>query len=160
MLHANLAWTHAMMGNGSKAISALGRAEDEFSRGEDNLPAWVAFFGAADLSALTGMVHGLLPGTENIDKSIVYLTASIEARGDGTARSAIFELTALGAAKLNAGDIPGGVTDGNRAVALAERVRSVRTIDRLGPLRLAALGRPDDHGAAELAQRIATLQGG
>lgn len=160
MLHANLAWTHAIMGNGSKATSALGRAEDEFSRGEDNLPAWVAFFGAADLSALTGMVYSLIPGEENVEKAITYLTASIKARGDGTARSAIFELTALGATKINAGDTSGGVTDGNRAVALAEQVRSVRTIDRLSPLLLAALKHPDDEGAAELAHRIATLRGG
>jgi tetratricopeptide (TPR) repeat protein len=163
MLHANLGWTHAMMGNGSKAISALGRAEDEFVRGEDNLPAWVAFFGAADLSALTGMVYSLLPDDKDdkyVDKAITHLTASIKARGDGTARSTIFELTALGAAKLNAGDCTGGVADGNRAVVLAEQVRSVRTIDRLDPLLLAAREHPDDDGAAELARRIATLQGG
>jgi tetratricopeptide (TPR) repeat protein len=160
MLHANLGWAHAMMGNGSKALSALGRAEDEFVRGEDNLPAWVAFFGAADLSALTGMVYSLLPGDENVDQAITYLEASIKARGDGTARSTIFELTALGAAKLGAGDLAGGVADGNRAVVMAEQVRSVRTIDRLDPLLLAARELPDDDGATELAHRIATLQGG
>ncbi|RSM37014.1 transcriptional regulator [Actinoplanes sp. ATCC 53533] len=160
MLHANLGWTHAMMGNGSKAVSALGRAKDEFVRGEDNLPAWVAFFGAADLSALTGMVYSLLPGDKNVDKAITCLTASIKARGEGTARSTIFELTALGAAKLNVGDCTGGVADGSRAVVLAEQVRSVRTIDRLRPLLLAAQEHPDDDGASELAGRIATLQGG
>lgn len=160
MLHANLAWTHAMMGSRSKATSALGRAEDEFCRGEENLPAWLAFFGAADLSALTGMVYSLIPGDRNVDKAITYLTASIKARGDGTARSTIFELTALGATKLNAGDISGGVTDGNRAVALAEQVRSVRTIDRLSPLLLAAREITGDEGTAQLVHRIATIQGG
>ena len=160
MLHANVGWTHAMMGNGGKALSALGRAEDEFVRGEDNLPAWVAFFGAADLSALTGMVYSLLAGDQNAETAITNLTASIKARGDGTARSTIFELTALGATKLNVSDTAGGVADGNRAVDLAEQVRSVRTIDRLGPLLLAAQAHPNDDGAAGLAHRIATLQGG
>lgn len=160
MLHANLGWTHAMMGNSSKALSALGRAEDEFVRGEDNLPAWVAFFGAADLSALTGMVYSLLPGDGNVDMAIINLSNSIEARGDGTARSTIFELTALSATRLRAGDTSGGVADGTQAVVLAEQVRSVRTIDRLGPLRQAAQAHPDDEGAVELVHRIATLQGG
>lgn len=161
MLHANLGWTHAVMGSGRKALSALARAEDEFVRGEDNLPAWVAFFGAADLSALAGMVYSLLPPTdENVNKAVENLTVSIEARGDGAARSAIFELTALAATKLHAGDVAGGIVDGSHAVSLAERVRSVRTIDRLGPLLRAVQAQPKVEGATELAGRIATLQGG
>ncbi|MEV6849236.1 helix-turn-helix transcriptional regulator [Actinoplanes sp. NPDC051411] len=160
MLHANLGWTHAMMGNRGKALSALGRAEDEFVRGEDNLPAWVAFFGAADLSALSGMVHSLLPGEASSEKAIASLTVSIEARGDGTARSTIFELTALSATRLDAGDTSGGVADGSRAVTLAEQVRSVRTIDRLKPLLVAAQAHAGDESVDDLAHRIAILQGG
>ncbi|MET8149089.1 tol-pal system YbgF family protein [Actinoplanes sp. NPDC049668] len=160
MLHANLAWTHAIMGNNAKAVSALGRAEDEFVRGEGSLPAWVAFFGAADLSALTGMVYSLLPGDKSADKAVTHLTTSINARGGKTARSTIFELTALSATKLNNGDVAGGVGDGDRTVLLAEQVRSVRTIDRLRPLQLAAEAHPEDEGATALAHCIATLRGG
>jgi hypothetical protein len=109
------------------------------------------------------MVYSLLADDKddkNVDKAITYLTASIKARGDGTARSTIFELTALGAAQLNAGDCTGGIAAGIRAVVLAEQVRSVRTIERLDPLLLAAREHPDDDGATELARRIAILQGG
>jgi tetratricopeptide (TPR) repeat protein/transcriptional regulator with XRE-family HTH domain len=159
MLHANVAWVHALNGNSNKAITALRRAEDEFARGEGNHPAWVSFFGSADLSALTGMVYSLIPGDDNVDTAISHLTTSIEARGDAAARSTIFELTALAAARLNVGDNDDGLADGNRALDLAERVRSVRTLDRLQPLLNAAQESAAD-GAAELAQRIATLRGG
>jgi len=158
MLHANLSWTHAMMGNAAKAVSAFGRAEDEFARREDDMPAWVAFFGASDLSALAGMVYSLIPGDENVGRAIGHLRASIEARGDGTARSTIFELTTLGTLNLNIGDVSDGVVAGDRAVTLAENVRSIRTIDRLSPLLAAARARPEEEGAARLADRIATLQ--
>jgi len=160
MLHANLGWAHAIMGQRSKALSALGRAEDEFVRGEDNLPAWVAFFSAADLAALTGMVHSLLLGDDSAVKAITSLTASITSRGAGTARSTLFELTALAATRLKAGDVAGGVQDGNRAVDLAGTVRSVRTIERLEPLLDAARNHPGDDGAVELARRVAILRGG
>ncbi|GGL20924.1 transcriptional regulator [Mangrovihabitans endophyticus] len=160
MLHANLAWAHAIMGNDGQALSALGRAEDEFVRGEDGLPAWVAFFGAADLSALTGMVHSLLPGDENAGKAVAGLAASVQARNDATVRSTIFELTALATTKLHIGDLRGGTADGNRAVTLAGQVRSVRTLDRLGPLLKAAREHPHDQDTTELACRIVTLRGG
>lgn len=145
---------------GAFADPALGRAEDEFVRGEDNLPAWVAFFGAADLSALTGMVHSLLSGGTNEQKAISCLTTSISSRTSSATRSTIFELTALATTKLNAGDYTGGVQNGNQAVDLAEQVRSLRTIDRLTPLRQAAQNHPSDQGATGLATRIATLQRG
>jgi tetratricopeptide (TPR) repeat protein len=163
MLHANIGWAYALMGNGSKAISALGRAQDEFSRGEDNLPAWVTFFGAADLSALTGMVYTALTNNhkeDNLVKAVDCLTTSIEARGTGNTRSAIFELTALATARLKAGDTKSGVVDGNRALDMTSDVRSIRTLDRLGPLLKAAQDHPSDDEAAALVQRIVTLRGG
>jgi tetratricopeptide (TPR) repeat protein len=162
MLHANAGWAYALMGNRNKAVNTLGRAQHEFSRGEDDLPAWVAFFGAADLSALTGMTYAHLATNDghsgNLDKAVQYLTASIDTRGAGNTRSAIFELTALATARLRAGDRSQGVADGNRAVDMASEVRSVRTIDRLLPLQQAVQQEPDDDAAA-LAQRIATLRG-
>jgi len=163
MLHANEAWTLALMGNRRKALSSIGRAQDEFSRGRpDGLPGWVSFFGAADLHALIGMVHGLLPpeqGDQQAD-AITHLTHSIELRTGGMERSLTFELTALATVRLNAGDLALGVAEGRRAVNLAETVRSVRTVDRLEPLRVAAERHPNDSGAAELVHRIATLRTG
>jgi transcriptional regulator with XRE-family HTH domain len=158
MLHANVAWTQAVMGNEAKARSALGRARDEFSRGEDALPAWVSFFGASDLAALAGMVHSLLAGAGHVEQAINHLTSSVAARGPATTRSTVFELTALSITRLNAGDTAAGLADGHRAVDLAERVRSVRTIDRLAPLRVAASTHRTDDLAVSLVHRVGNLQ--
>ncbi|PRY30523.1 XRE family transcriptional regulator [Pseudosporangium ferrugineum] len=163
MLHANAGWAYALMGNGDRAVSALDRAQQEFSRGMDNVSAWVAFFGAADLSALTGMIYAELSGHEGnddgMDSAVQHLTTSIEARGAADTRSAIFELTALATARLKAGDSRQGIVEGHRAVDLAGEVRSVRTVDRLVPLLEAVEGESDDEAAA-LAQRIVILRGG
>lgn len=161
MLHANEAWTHALMGNAKKAVNALGRAQDEFTRGrDDGLPGWVSFFGEADLRALMGMVYGLLPGDGHASDSIEHLSDSIKRRGGAMARSTVFELTARGTIRFKAGDVTAALADGRQAVDLAQTLRSVRTIHRLAPLQQAAERYPDDGGAAQLAQRIATLLGG
>jgi tetratricopeptide (TPR) repeat protein len=161
MLHANEAWAHALMGSARKALNALGRAEDEFAQaGDGALPGWVSFFGAADLHALSGIVHGLLPSGEHTGIAIGHLSSSIAARGDQMTRSAVFELTALATIRLDADDTAAGVADGHLAVDLAEKVRSVRTVQRLAPLQAAARRHPADAESARLVLRIATLCGG
>lgn len=161
MLHANEAWTHALMGSAKKATNSLGRAQDEFTRGrDDGLPSWVSFFGEADLHALMGMVYGLLPGEEHVSDAIKHLSDSITRRGGTMVRSTVFELTALGTIQFKAGEVGAAVTDGHRAVDLAETLRSVRAVDRLAPLQEAAERHRGDEGAAQLAYRIATLRGG
>ncbi|UQU66822.1 helix-turn-helix domain-containing protein [Couchioplanes caeruleus] len=164
MLHANEAWTHALMGCKNKALSSLGRAQDEFVRPRTaGPPGWVSFFGEADLRALTGIVHGLLcsirKGDEHVSGAISNLEQSIKLRKDPMARSMTFELTALATVQLRAGSCRDGMRSGERAVDLAERVRSVRTVDRLTPL-LDAVRQHSDEETASLAGRIATLQGG
>ena len=53
---------------------------------------------------------------------------------DAMARSRVFELTALATVHLALGERGNGVAVGNQALDLAERVRSVRRVDRLEPL--------------------------
>jgi hypothetical protein len=74
-------------------------------------------------------------------------------------RSRAFELTALAVATLLDGDAEAGLTVGHEAVDLAERVRSVRVLDRLAPLARAARAssRP---GYRELARRVAAVAAG
>ncbi|WP_412750735.1 helix-turn-helix domain-containing protein [Krasilnikovia sp. M28-CT-15] len=62
MLHANEAWAYAIMGETTKALNSLGRAQDEFVRPRrGGAPGWVSFFGEADLHALMGMVGFAAP---------------------------------------------------------------------------------------------------
>ncbi|MEU4424194.1 helix-turn-helix domain-containing protein [Actinoplanes sp. NPDC024001] len=165
MLCANEAWAYALMGDRNKALSSLGRAQDEFTRPRtDHVPGWVSFFGTADLHALMGMVYGLLAPTGQTDDparaAITHLAGSLNLRADGMTRSRTFELTALASVYLDNDEIDLGAQAGNEAVDLAERMRSVRTIDRLTPLLAAAERHPRDERAVALAQRVATLQAG
>jgi hypothetical protein len=165
VLCANEAWAFALMDDRNRALSSLGRAQDEFSRPRpDGVPGWVRFFGAADLHALMGMVYGLLtPAGEAQDPAhaaITHLTHSLELRGDVMARSRTFELTALASVYLNHNEVDLGTQAGNEAVDLAGQMRSVRTIDRLTPLLTAAERHPGDERAVALAHRVANLQAG
>ena len=79
-------------------------------------------------------------------------------RGEDTARSTVFELTALAMVHLAVGDLAGGVVRGNEALALAQQVRSVRTIDRLEPLAREASRHARNSDVRDLGERIATLR--
>ena len=87
------------------------------------------------------------------------LTSSIARRGSGATRSRAFELTALAVATLRDGDSEAGTTLGHVAVDLAERVHSVRVVDRLAPLAEAAASSPCGQGR-DLARRVAALVAG
>ncbi|GAB1640599.1 helix-turn-helix transcriptional regulator [Krasilnikovia sp. MM14-A1259] len=164
MLHANEAWAYAIMGDRGKALNSLGRAQDEFTRPQPDRPrGWVGFFGEADLHALMGIVHGLLPdsrGDRYADEAVANLQHSIGLRADKMARSLTFELTAVATVHFRLGDVGQGLRFGNRAVDLAEQVRSTRTIDRLAPLRAAAQRHGGDDEVVALSHRIGTLRAG
>ena len=81
------------------------------------------------------------------------LAAALAARGSDMARSRTFELTALAVAVLRDGDREAGLALGEEAVDLAERVRSVRVLDRLRPLGRAAV-ETGGRGGRGLAERV------
>jgi hypothetical protein len=141
----------------------LGRAEDEFARAEpDQAPAWVRFFGAADLNATIGVVNLSLPTPTR--KHCIAATTSLERglaiRGPDMTRTKTFELTALATSHLVEGDLDQGAEVGEQAVDLAEQLRSVRVVDRLAPLEEAARMRSRHSDVQDLAERIATLRSG
>lgn len=163
MLCANEAWTYALLGDAVQAFKSLGRAQDEFARAEPSqAPAWVRFFGAADLHATIGVVHVSLPKLtrKHCGQATSSLERGLAIRGQDMTRSKAFELTALATAHLVEGDLDHGAIVGHEAVDLADQLRSVRVIDRLAPLQQA--GRQHQHHSAvrELAERIATLRPG
>jgi hypothetical protein len=87
------------------------------------------------------------------------LAGSLAARGSDMARSRTFELTALAVAVLRDGDRDEGLALGEEAVQLAQRVRSVRVLDRLKPLALVAVETGGRDGC-DLARRIRAVASG
>jgi transcriptional regulator with XRE-family HTH domain len=162
LLGANEAWAYALLGDTPLALRSMARARDEFarSRGRDS-PAWVSFFGPADLDALGGMVHAAL-GDGHLDVAAELLTGALAAREPDMRRSRAFELTALATVQLRAGERDGGLDTGHQAVTLATMIRSARIVDRLAPLQAAAAacrrGGGTDSAARELAQRISAVR--
>jgi tetratricopeptide (TPR) repeat protein len=162
VLCANEAWVYALLGDADQAFTSLGRARDEFTRADrSTAPAWVRFFGIADHYASAGVVYASLPDATSaqLDQGVELLNQSLEQRGPDMARSRTFELTTLATAYLRTGDRDCGEQAGREAVELAGAVRSVRTLDRLEPLQLAASEHAaHDSDLRDLAERIATLR--
>ncbi|MFJ6199628.1 helix-turn-helix domain-containing protein [Micromonospora sp. NPDC092111] len=162
MLCANEAWALALQGDEAQAEKSLQRARDEFGRADKSqAPGWVSFFGSADLEALAGMTHASSASLPDARASLAIeeLRQSIAMRGADMARSHIFELTALATVHLRIGSYSEGVELGHRALMLADRVRSIRTIDRLEPLQFAADSlRGKDPAVRSLAERAARLR--
>ena len=97
MLHANLAWSYAALGDSRQAVACIGRARDEFGRCEhDPAPPWLAFFDAAEVQAMRGtaLAHLTNPTPEQRDEAIDRFAYSTALRELPFARSRAFELTA------------------------------------------------------------------
>ncbi|MEU6718281.1 helix-turn-helix transcriptional regulator [Nonomuraea sp. NPDC046802] len=158
LLCANEAWAYAVLGDAELALKSIGRARDELDRAHEHPASWVGFFGYADLSATTGMIHACL-GQAHWQDAANHLTQAVAIRASAMARSRAFELTALATVYLKAGEMTHGIATGREAVALATELRSTRVIDRLAPLHEAAISRTAGHtDAQDLAQRIAMLR--
>ncbi|MEV4378525.1 helix-turn-helix transcriptional regulator [Streptosporangium sp. NPDC049644] len=162
MLFANEAWAYALLGDSDLALKSINRAADELARARDReSPAWVSFFGAADLDATSGMVHADLAET-HLDSHLGiaerFLTDALGQRDPSMARSRAFELTALATVQLRAGDMTAGIANGNEAVTLATEIRSMRITDRLAPLQAVAMMRAHAGDAQDLARRISVVR--
>jgi tetratricopeptide (TPR) repeat protein len=162
MLCANEAWAYSFLGDLTQAMKSLGRANDEFARANPECaPVWVRFFGPADLHALTGMASSELFRDQAVGlaRAVEEFGASLAARGPEMTRSRVSELSALATVQLRLGDLSEALETGREAVALAEQVRSIRTLDRLAPLESAARARQSGHDdLRDLAERIAALR--
>ncbi|MEV8509697.1 helix-turn-helix transcriptional regulator [Actinoplanes sp. NPDC051475] len=161
MLCTNEAAAYAALGDERQTLRSLGRAQDEFARGDLATAAkWVRFFGVADLNATTGVAHAALADhlPDRRRDAIEALTRSLASRGTDAARSQAFELTALSSVHLLDGNFAHGAALGDQAVALAERIRSTRVVDRLLPLQRLARRYAGNSDCRELTTRIAGLR--
>jgi transcriptional regulator with XRE-family HTH domain len=161
MLHANLAWAHAVLGDGRQALACIGRARDEYGRCEhEPAPGWLSFFDSAELQALRGVALAHLPNPtpQQRDEAIERFSFSTAVRGEPFARSRAFDLIALAWLLIDNGEIDHGLRVGHEAVDAAGTIRSQRVIDRMAPLRASLARRRSHPDARDLANRIATLR--
>ncbi|MEU7530483.1 tetratricopeptide repeat protein [Saccharothrix sp. NPDC042600] len=161
ILRANEAWAHAGLGDQGMAMIRLRQAHEEFDRtAVPDVPGWARFFDETDLSAITGVVHTELARTvdpAHTATAIPALAVAVAGYPERMTRSRALSLIALTANHLLDGDFDQADAVGQRAVALACEVSSIRVADRLQPLRhLADRYRGDPH-ARVLAARIAAF---
>jgi len=164
MLCANIAWAYAELGDEGRAAAHLGRAADEFARGDvgsDEPRPWAQFFGVADVEALAGVTQLALAGRtpDRVGAARTALERSVADRGPEMARSLAFEQGELARACLIEHDWAIAVDVGEQALAQAQRLRSRRVLDRLRPLGALAAGCPDagpeSDAVRDLGRRIA-----
>jgi transcriptional regulator with XRE-family HTH domain len=161
MMHANLAWAHAMLGDPRQTLAGIGRARDEYGAAEqEDTPHWISFFDSAELTALRGMALATLPDPtpQQRAEAIDRFTVSTALRELPLARSRTFEHTALAWLLLANGDIDEGVRVGHQAVDLANELRSKRVIDRMAPLRAGVQQHLTHEDVRELSERINALR--
>lgn len=160
MLSANEAWAYAHLDDEAQMIRSLQSAQDDFAGAAPAVAAsWVAFFGASDLDAMTGITLTSRPSATEADmgRAIEHLEACVDARGPAMTRSLVFEQTALAVANLRLGERERAIDVGHAALRNASAVRSVRTIDRLEPLQKAST-RAGFSDANDLAHDIETFR--
>lgn len=159
ILYTNQAWAHAIAGSESEAIATLGLAADEFERADAaTAPSWARFFTATDMSAMTGTVHtelALTVSPRHTARAIPALATALAHYGDDMTRSRAFVLISLAVNHLLDNDVDEAAKVAEEAMGVADQVRSVRTRDRMRPLRVEADRRRDRSEAGELAARIA-----
>ncbi len=162
MIHANLGWAHAMLGDGRQMAAEISRARDEYGRAEaDEAPRWLHFFDSAELQALRGAALAYLPEPtpQQRTEAIERFSLSTALRELTMARSRTFELIMLAWMLLDNGDRDQAVHVGQQAVEMAGHVRSQRVVDRFTPLRASLQRHHADGDLRDLSERIKVLAG-
>ncbi len=158
VVFANQAWARARMGVSDDAVALLSEARENFARSdEDPAPGWAAFFNAADLSALTGVVFTELARTVDprfTELAVPALSVAVEGYSPGMARSRTLSLISLATCHLLDDQVDPAVALGEQAVDRCEELTSTRTTERLRPLRNEAARRRTNPDARALVERI------
>ena len=162
ILCANQAWAYAKKGDKELATGLLGRAEEEFAAADvADPPDWAKFFTRTDVAAMTGSVHTELAltagGGRDADVAIDSLTEAVDGYGPDMTRSRTLCLMMLATNHLLAGDTDRGAEVGNEAVEAAGTLKSVRTKDRVRPLKQEADRRRDNRECRALVEYISVF---
>jgi tetratricopeptide (TPR) repeat protein len=161
ILSANQAWAYAMKADVTGALTYLRRAREEFAEAEGREPSpWDAFFGATDMAAMIGTVHGELAQMVDIRHGrdgIPALTDAIAGYGRGMTRSRSLTLIWLATVHALDGDLDVATAVGEEAIELAIALRSPRTRQRLRTLSAAAHRFSGNADAREIVDRVDDL---
>ena len=159
ILTANEAWAFAMDGDERAALTRLAEAEALFAEAgawPDPKP-WEAFFGEADMAAMSGTVLTELAtavAVRHSGEAIDRLDGAAGHYGADMARSRSLTLIMLAQNHALRGDVDEATRIGEEAVDLAGGVGSVRPKDRLVPLERLLRRHRTDPAAGALADRI------
>ncbi len=161
ILHANIAWAHAQMGNASAMHDSLARASDEISRADiTRAPQWAKFFCVpGDLEGMSGVIHSALARhhpryrEEHAALAVSHASRALERRSEASRSGAFDHVTmALGYALLGERD---RITPHVEAALQATRhVRSRRLLDRLSDAADVIKARP----RSELAEVVTAIR--
>jgi tetratricopeptide (TPR) repeat protein len=158
ILSANQGWAYAKRGDANLAVGLLERAKEEFSESEESTPPdWARFFTEIDVSAMVGSAHtdlALRSGGWHIKAAISALIDAVGRYGPEMARSRSLCLIMLAIGHLLDGDSDQALSVGLEAIDAAETLKSVRTRDRLRPLKQEADKRREDADSRTLSEAV------
>jgi hypothetical protein len=164
ILHANQAWAYAKKGEREPALGLLDLAADDFGHADvAQPPDWARFFTEIELSAMIGVVHTELAGRvgeSHCRAAIPALTQAIGGYGPDMVRSRSFCLMMLAVVHMLDGEVEQGAMTGTEAVRAAEPLKSVRTRDRIRPLKHQTDKHRDNADARALSDLIAAFIAG
>ena len=161
ILHANIGWAHARMGNDADVRDSLARAVDELARADtDTAPDWTRFFSNADLDGMRGLVFASLARHDEHRRAcaplaIEHATAALRRRPDPS-RSGAFDHVTVAIGNALEGDAAGVVPHAQAVVAAAGGVRSRRLLDRLADV--ADVAAPLSRGSADVRDVLQAIR--
>ncbi len=157
-LLVNEAMAYAHLGDARQAMTALRRAEDEYTHAtDDDWPEFLRFFDPGALHTSAARVHSWLGITHasHREQAITRLNHALTDAPAGRARQRAFNLAWLATCTLAAGDLATGARLGNDTLEAAQAVNSTRILDHLAPLHAQARRH---HQHADLRQLSHDLQ--
>lgn len=158
LLLADTAVAYAQLGETSRALTALRRAEDEFTHVGTEAPHYLQFFNASALWTATARVHTALGATDDSHRAhaIDHLSRALDQAPEGRGRQTAFNRIYLATHQLAEGDLDTGCAQGHQAITLTESIRSPRLLRYLTDLR-DQTQRHQRSDTRELGRRINTL---
>lgn len=139
ILHANIGWAHAKMGNAAAVRDSLSRAGEELNRADGHdAPQWTRFFSVADLAGMSGVVHAALARHDEHRKThaplaIEHASRALDSRTDAS-RSGAFDHVTAATGHALLGEGPQVLPHASAVLTATGTVRSRRLLDRLDGL--------------------------
>lgn len=161
LLLVNEAMAHAHLGDARQAITALRRAEDEYTHTtDDEWPEFLRFFDFGALHTHAARVHSQLGLTDATHRkqAIDRLNHALADVPAGRARQRAFNLAWLATCTLADGDPTTGAQLGNQTLKAVQVIRSTRMLDHLAPLHHQAQRYPRRNDLRQLTRDLEQLR--